>query len=92
MFWVFERSAAFVGQVALSIVVFCGVAMQLKSVLLLAIALHFIADIPVGLYRFGVISLPACEIVFAISVLLCCMAARLLRRRLSDESGMSGQN
>jgi uncharacterized membrane protein YhfC len=83
--WVIERTAALAGHIALSVIVFYGVQRARKRYLLLAIALHGIADIPIGLYKYGAISLIACDALFATAVFLCGITAFWCYAHLSKE-------
>lgn len=78
--WIFERCAALLGHVSLSVIVFTAAATQLKSLFLLAVFLHGVADVPIGLYRYGLIDLPACDALFGLAVFACCIIALFVRR------------
>lgn len=86
VFWVFERTVALLGHVALSIVVFTGVRLGKRTYVAGAIVLHMLADVPIGLYRYGVISLRVCDAAFASAVLLCGFMAAWCQRRLISAS------
>lgn len=73
--WVGERIVALCGHVALSIIVFTAIQKNKKSLFLVAIILHGVADIPIGLYKFGMISVFVCFIIFTGLVLACCLFA-----------------
>lgn len=75
LLWIGERVVALCGHIALSIIVFTAVQKNRKSLFFLAILLHGIADIPIGLYKFGTISVLACFIIFTGLVLICCLVA-----------------
>lgn len=85
VFWVFERSAALLGHIALSVVVFYGVRQSKKRYLLIAILLHGIADIPIGLYKYGAITLRTCDALFAAAIVFCGLVAHWCFRRLDTE-------
>lgn len=85
LLWVGERIIALSGHVALSVIVFTGARTHRNYLFPLAILLHGIADIPIGLYKFGSISLPLCDLIFAGCVLVCCFFARLFWVRLSKQ-------
>ncbi len=80
--WVFERATALAGHIALSTIVFYGVQEGKKRYVLLAVALHGIADIPIGLYKYGAVSLILCDALFAAAVLLCAGVAVWCYRQL----------
>ena len=85
VFWVFERSAALLGHIALSVIVFCGVRQNKKRYYLAAAALHGTADIPIGMYKYGAITLRTCDALFAAAVLLCGLVASWCFRRLDTQ-------
>lgn len=85
--WVFERATALAGHSALSMIVFYGVQAGKKRYALLAVALHGIADIPIGLYKYGAVSLILCDALFAAAVLLCAGVAVWCYRQLHATKG-----
>jgi uncharacterized membrane protein YhfC len=85
LLWIGERIIALSGHIALSVIVFAGARTHRKYLFPAAVLLHAIADIPIGLYKFGSISLPVCDLIFAGFVLLCCFFAKLFWERLERE-------
>ena len=75
LLWMFERTAALLGHIALSVIVYCSVVAGKKSLFVYALLLHALADVPIGLLKLGIISLPACDVLFGIGVALCVFVA-----------------
>lgn len=82
IFWLGERLIAFCGHIALSIIVFMAVKRNRFALYILAIFLHGVADIPIGLYKFGTINQLICCSVFAFLVFLCSLVARECWKRV----------
>lgn len=76
LLWVSERLIALCGHIALSIIVFAAVKKNVKTLLVLAVLLHGLVDVPIGLYKFGAISQFICCIIFAILVFSCSLIAK----------------
>lgn len=74
--WAGERMVSLCGHVALSIIVFTAVRKNNKILFFSAILLHAIADIPIGLYKFGTINALISFILFTSLVLICCLIAK----------------
>ncbi|HPF18916.1 MAG TPA: YhfC family glutamic-type intramembrane protease [Bacillota bacterium] len=85
LFWIFERSVALLGHIALSVIVFYGVRQHKKRYLLIAFLLHIIADIPIGIYKYGAITLRTCDTLFAASIVLCVLVAHWCFRHLDTQ-------
>lgn len=83
--WISERLIALLGHGALSIIVFVAVKRKYKSLLIVAIILHGIADIPIGLYKFGIINQFICCMIFAFLVSGCCLVARKCWKLVAEE-------
>lgn len=82
IFWTFERTMALTGHIALSLIVFTGVRLGRKKYAAEAVGLHMLANVPIGLYKYGSVSLAVCEAAFTGGVLLCVLASAASYRRL----------
>ena len=72
---VYERAVACAGHTALSVLVWYAFSEKKPGALILAIALHAVCDVPVGMLRYGLIGQTASELFFGLFVAVLCLIA-----------------
>ena len=82
----FERCMAMLLHVGLSIIVFTSVRKKKIGLLILAILLHALIDIPAALYQFGVLNLFITEIIISVyAIIVFCFAYKRYYQDLQNE-------
>lgn len=82
----FERCMAMLLHVGLSIIVFTSVRKKKIGLLILAILLHTLIDIPAALYQFGVLNLFITEIIISVyAIIVFCFAYKRYYEALESE-------
>lgn len=86
---VFERIAAMLLHISMSVVVYYGICKQEKKFVVLAVLMHAIFDVFAALYQRAVVSLIVCEIWIAIWAVVSVIWAYRLYQKLAAESKVS---